>query len=349
MTRPIRATISLAAMQANLARVRALAPRSRVWAVVKANAYGHGIERARAAFADADGLALLEFDAALALRESGWRRPVLMLEGAFDAGDVGLAAAHRLALAVHCREQIDLIAAAESGAALDVHLKLNSGMNRLGFALSDAAPVHARLVALPQVRSVTLMTHFANADAAGGAEPALAAFDAATASLAGERSVANDSRRDWVRPGIMLYGATPFADRSAAALGLRAAMRLQSQVIAVQSLRPGDTVGYGASFVARAPMRIGIVACGYADGYPRHAPSGTPVAVDGVRTGTCGRVSMDMLAVDLTALPQSGIGSAVELWGERIPVDEVAQSAGTIGYELLCALAPRVPVAAVDS
>lgn len=356
MPRPILASLSTAALRHNLGVIRTVtrpeagdAPR--VWAVVKAAAYGHGMQVAMAGFESADGLALLDFDDAVRLREAGWRGPVLMLEGAFERADVRAARAHALGLVVHRDEQIAWLRETP-GAPIDVHLKINTGMNRLGVPIARCGQAHAELsVGDCGVASLTLMTHFARADEPDGATEQLERFDAATRDLPGARSLANSAavfalpraHRDWVRPGIALYGSSPFADRSAASLGLRAAMTLTSQPIAVQSLQAGERVGYGGSFTAPGPMRIGIVACGYADGYPRHAPTGTPVVVDGVRTRTLGRVSMDMLAVDLTPLPRAGCGSAVELWGEQVSVDEVAQAAGTIGYELLCAVAPRVP------
>jgi alanine racemase len=224
-------------------------------------------------------------------------------------------------------------------------------MNRLGVSPGDVAEMHRRLSALPGVARVSLMTHFADADLPGGTKPAQARFDAATQGLSGVRSLANsaavavhgETHADWVRPGIMLYGASPFDGRSAESFGLRPAMSLETRLIAVQHLNRGDTVGYGSTFTAPGPMRIGVVACGYADGYPRRAPPTTPVIVDGVRTHLLGRVSMDMLTVDLAPVPSAGIGSSVQLWGPMLAVDEVARHCGTIGYELLCAVAARVP------
>ena len=358
MPRPLLATIHFAALQHNLVVARAHANGARLWAVVKANGYGHGLLRAMQGFAAADGLALIEFDNAVALRQAGWQKPILMLEGCFDADDVGTAARHDLTCVVHCAAQIDLLegasrSAAGSSARIDVHLKLNSGMNRLGFDTEAFRQAHAQLQRLPLVGSISLMTHFANADAPQ--TPALplarqvACFEAASAGLAGERTLANSATdllhpallADWARPGIMLYGASPGVG-TAAECGLEPAMTLRSAIIGVQTLRAGDAVGYGSRFIAEGPMRIGIVACGYADGYPRHAPDGTPVVVAGVRTRLIGRVSMDMLMVDLTPVPAADVGAPVVLWGRGLPVDEVAQAAGTIGYELLCALAPRV-------
>jgi alanine racemase len=352
MSRPISATISIAALRHNLARVRSLVSHSRIWAVVKANAYGHGLRAALAGFAEADGLALIEFDRAEALRGEGWQGPLLMLEGPFEAADVALAGRARLALVIHELRQLAWLASAAPPAPIEVYLKFNSGMNRLGFDAAGLSEAYSRLRTMPAVGAITLATHFANADLPTGADEAMARFDAACAGLPGPHSLSNSAavlalpaaHRDWVRPGVMLYGASPFADRSASACGLRPAMRLDSRLLAVQQLGPGDSVGYGSLFTATQPMRVGVVACGYADGYPRHAPTGTPVAVAGTRTRTLGRVAMDMLTVDLEPVPHARIGDEVELWGSRVDIDEVARAAGTIGYELMCALAPRVPV-----
>ena len=355
MPRPISASVSLSALAHNLAEARRRAPGSRIWAVVKAHAYGHGLPAAIRGFTGADGLALLEFDNARRLRALGWRGPILMLEGPFGPEDVAMAGEFGLSLVVHDASQIEWLRAHE-GKAIDVWLKLNTGMNRLGLDPESAASTQRELSVLPAVGTVSLLTHFSDADRPGGAAAQIERFDRATLDLPGSRSLANSAalcdlpqtHRHWVRPGIMLYGSSPFADRSAASLGLRAAMTLRAALIGTQTLEAGDTVGYGSSFTAPGPMRIGIVACGYADGYPRHAPTGTPVEVAGVRTRTVGRVSMDMMAVDLEPAPDAGVGAPVELWGERVPVDEVAASAGTIGYELLCAVAPRVPMHVVD-
>ncbi len=356
MPRPILATISIAAMRHNLSVARAHAPGRFAWAVVKADGYGHGLQNALAGLGDADGLALVEFDRAACLRELGWTKPVLMLEGAFDEADVAQAAGQRLSLVVHEARQLDWLARLPSDANVDVLVKLNSGMNRLGFDPAAFRVALERARRLPAVRSVALMTHFADADRVGGAQAALRRFARAAQGLDDPRSLANSAailslpvaHADAIRPGIVLYGATPFAERPARSFGLRAAMTLESKLIAVQVLAPGDTVGYGSTFRAERPMRIGIVACGYADGYPRHAPTGTPIAVEGIRTRTVGRVSMDMLAVDLAGAPDADVGAGVELWGDDVPIDDVASAAGTIGYELMCALAPRVPRRVID-
>ena len=381
MPRPIEALVHPDALAHNLARARAATPDARVWAVVKANAYGHGLERAFAGLRSADGFALLDLAEAERLRSLDWRGPILLLEGCFEPRD--LEACSRLGLwhVVHCTEQVDWLAAHKTQQPQRVFLKMNSGMNRLGFTPAALRSAWTRLNPLPQVEEVTLMTHFANADldeqpqgasstASHGPRASLqaqmAAFEAATHDLPGERSLSNSAallrapglRSDWVRAGIAVYGSAPdFPAHDIGHWGLQPAMTLKSRLIATQQLQPGDTVGYGSRYTATTPQRIGIVACGYADGYPRHAPGsneqGTPVLVDGVRTRTVGRVSMDMLAVDLSPVPGAGFGSEVTLWGwgprvqgrrTLLPIDEVAGAAGTIGYELMCAVAARVPV-----
>jgi alanine racemase len=364
MPRPIEALIHTGALSHNLARARAAAPDARLWAVVKANAYGHGIERAYEGLRGTDGFALLDLAEAERIRALGWRGPVLLLEGAFEPRDLELCSRLDLWHAVHCTEQIDWLAAHKTQAPHRVFLKMNSGMNRLGFRPGAYRSAWARLNALPQVGEITLMTHFSDADGERGIAHQVAAFESATRDLPGERSLANSAAilrhpdvkvaADWVRAGIMSYGSAPdFPAHDIAHWDLRPTMTLRSKLIATQHLTAGDSVGYGSSFAADAPMTIGIVACGYADGYPRHAGTGTPVLVDGVRTRTVGRVSMDMIAVDLAPLPRAGPGSEVTLWGEgpqgsRLPIDEVARAAGTIGYELMCALALRVPARVVD-
>ena len=360
MPRPIVARVSRRAIAHNLAIVRSLAPRSSIWGVVKADAYGHGLMRtasgAANAFAKADGLALLDPGEAVALREAGWTRPILLLEGPFAADDCELAARHGVTIVVHDEAQLAMLERARFDHPIDVYLKMNSGMNRLGFTPDRYAEAWRRLDALRGVATITLMTHFANADRAEGVAAEMEYFERGARGLTAPRSLANSAailahpatHADWVRPGIMLYGASPFAMRSAAEFGLHAAMTLHSEIIATQTLATGDVVGYGHRYTADRAMRIGVVACGYADGYPRVVPNGTPVLVGGVRTRLVGRVSMDMLTVDLTPVPAADVGTPVELWGAALPVDEVAQAAGTVGYELLCALAPRVPVTLQD-
>jgi alanine racemase len=354
LTRPIRATIDLSALRGNFAIARQRAEGAALWAVIKANAYGHGLMRTAEALDDlADGFALLDLDDAVALREAGFRQPILLLEGFFEADELPLLAEYGLTPVVHTLEQIEMLTGAALPARLPVYLKLNSGMNRLGLSAEE---FHAALTALETSRNVsgiTLMTHFADADLERGIAWQMARFEEAVQGCDHPVSLANSAallrypaaRRGWARTGIMLYGSSPFPqDESAEALGLRPVMTLSSRLVAVQELAAGERVGYGGIFTAERSMRIGVVACGYADGYPRHAPTGTPILVEGRRTRTVGRVSMDMIMVDLEGIPDAGIGSPVVLWGEGLPVDDVATAAGTVSYELLCALAQRVPV-----
>jgi alanine racemase len=352
VSRPIRATVSASALRHNYGAARKAAPRSRVLAIVKANAYGHGLDRVARALKDADGFGLIEIEGAVRLRESGFGGEILLLEGFFEASELPVLAASSIATAVHSDEQLRMLHGRPPGPGLDIYLKINTGMNRLGFAPGQVRGALDRLQESGAAKSITLMTHFATADLEDGITEAMRRFEEATRGLALPRSVANSaaifahpqSHADTVREGICLYGATPYADRTAESLGLRPAMTLTSQLIAVRDLEPGDTVGYGSTFRAERAMRLGIVACGYADGYPRHAPSGTPIVVGGVRTKTAGRVSMDLITVDLTPVPGARVGTSVTLWGEGMPIDEVANAAGTVGYELMCALAARVPV-----
>ena len=365
MPRPILATVHPTALSHNLARVRAGAPDARVWAVVKANAYGHGIERVFDALRSADGFALLDLAEAQRLRALDWRGPILLLEGCFEARDLELCSRLGLWHTIHCNEQIDQLAAHKTQVPHRVFLKMNTGMNRLGFAPERFRAAWTRLNALPQVEEISLMQHFPDADGPRGIAAQLEVFDAVAHDLPGERTLSNSAailrhgdvlagRSDWVRPGIVLYGSAPdFPLHSAADWDLQPTMTLSSRIIGLQQLKTGDTVGYGSSFVAEQPMRIGVVACGYADGYPRHCGTGTPVLVNGVRTRMVGRVSMDMITVDLTPVPAARMGSEVTLWGNArhgavLPIDEVARAAGTVGYELMCAVAPRVPFAALS-
>lgn len=360
MPRPISATVDLAALRHNYLLAKRLAGAACCWAVVKANAYGHGLLRAARAWSDvADGFALLDLDEAVRLRQAGIRQPVLLLEGFFEPADIDTVLTHDLACVVHSEEQIAMLRAARPTRPLSLLLKLNTGMNRLGLRPARLPAALEALAFLPSGSSIGLMTHFADADGERGVAAQVQSFSAAAQRVHGRGpvSLANsaallfhgETRADWARPGIMLYGASPAPDlRSAADIGLRPAMTLQADIIAVQDVAAGERVGYGGLFQAERPMRIGVVACGYADGYPRHAPTGTPVGMQvgagTVRTRILGRVSMDMLSVDITDFADAGVGTAVVLWGEGLPADEVATAAGTISYELFCALAARVPV-----
>ena len=343
MSRPARARIDLAALRHNyrLARTR---HGGRTLAVIKADAYGHGAVCCAQALADeADAFAVAVVEEALALRAAGIRHPILVLEGAFDRDDIAAAATHDLWLTVHQPAQIELLAHRTPTAPLQVWLKMDSGMHRAGIAPPDFAAAHARLSAIDGVRVAVLMSHFARADEPDCDATArqIATFDAAAGTLPGARSLCNSAgilgwpaaHRDWARAGIMLYGADPMPAGDAP---LQPVMTLSSAIMGVRELAPGEALGYGGRFVAPRPTRVGLVAMGYADGYPRSAPDGTPVAVDGRLTRLIGRVSMDMLTVDLSDLPEVGIGAPVELWGPTVAVNAVAQAAGTIAYELLC-------------
>lgn len=362
MPRPISATIHVNALRHNLQSVRTAVPDSRVWAVVKANAYGHGIERVFEGLRGADGFALLDLDEAQRVRKLGWRGPILLLEGVFEQRDLELCSRLSLWHTVHCDEQIQMLATHKTEMPHRVFLKMNSGMNRLGFQPTQYRAAWTRLNALPQVDEISLSTHFSDADGPKGIAEQMKVFNAVTQDLPGERSVANSAASlrhsgaaaaDWVRPGIALYGSSPdFPEHSNAEWKLQPTMTLATKIIAIQTINKQATVGYGSIFTANKPMTIGIVACGYADGYPRHCSTGTPVLVDGIRTRMVGRVSMDMISVDLEPVIQAGIevriGSEVTLWGNAsngavLSIDEVAQAGGTVGYELMCALAQRVP------
>ena len=356
MSRPVKASIDMSALRQNQHIVRRAAPGSRLWAVVKANAYGHGLARVWNALSAADGFAMLNLEEAILLRELGLKGPILMLEGFFHADELALFDKYRLTTSVHSNWQIKALQQAKLHAPLDIYVKVNSGMNRLGFMPDRLHIVWQQLRALGNVSEMTLMSHFAEAENPDGIVEPMRRIEQAAEGLDCPRSLANsaatlwhpESHFNWVRPGIVLYGASPSGLwQDVANTGLKPVMTLSSEIIAVQNLKAGEAVGYGATWRAAEERRIGIVACGYADGYPRLAPSGTPVLVDGVRTVTVGRISMDMLAVDLTPCPQAGIGAPVELWGKEIKIDDVAAACGTVGYELMCALAPRVPVVTV--
>ncbi|WP_321925399.1 alanine racemase [Paraburkholderia guartelaensis] len=355
MPRPLSATIHTAALANNLAVVRKYAPKSKIWAVVKANAYGHGLARAFPGLRATDGFGLLDLEEAVKLRELGWAGPILLLEGFFRPTDIDVIDRYSLTTVVHSDEQMRMLEMARLSKPVNVQLKMNSGMNRLGYTPEKYRAAWERARACAGIGQITLMTHFADADTPRGVGEQMETFERGAQGIAGARSLANSAATlwhpsthfDWVRPGIILYGASPSGFSSALeGTGLQPAMTLASELIATQHVAEGQTVGYGSIFTARKPMRIGVVACGYADGYPRVAPEGTPVIVDGVLTHVVGRVSMDMLTVDLTPVHTAGVGARVELWGNNLPIDDVAKACGTIGYELMCAVAPRVPVRA---
>nr|WP_315593262.1 alanine racemase [uncultured Cupriavidus sp.] len=350
MARPALASIDLAALRHNYERLRAMHG-GRALAVLKANAYGHGAVRcARALRGMADGYAVAFLEEAVVLREAGIDAPILVLEGMFDERDLQLAQQFGLWTVVHHETQLRMIELSASATGLHVWLKLDTGMARAGFAPEDASEIYSRLAATGKLAQITLMSHFARADEpdSEATTKQIQRFDRATEGIAGDRSLCNSAgilawpaaRREWARPGIALYGAAPMPSGEP---GLFPVMTLESQVFAVRELQPGDALGYGARFVATRPTRVGLVAMGYADGYPRTAPEGTPVMVDSHLTRIIGRVSMDMLTIDLTDHPSAGIGSRVELWGPNVSVNDVAQASGTIAYELLCNV-KRVPL-----
>lgn len=354
--RPARALIDLEALRHNYQLARELGG-ARALGVIKADAYGHGAVRCAQALGElADGFAVACIEEALELREAGIAAPIVLLEGFFEASELALIAEHRLWCVIHSAWQLEALERTALARPIGVWLKLDSGMHRVGFHPAEYRAVHQRLQASGKVEQIVLMSHFARADELDCPRTAeqLAAFRSARGELTAPISLCNSpallgwpqllppQATDWVRPGIMLYGVTPFEQPQAQADRLQPVMTLESKIIAVRELPAGEPVGYGARFVAARPTRVGVVAMGYADGYPRHAPNGTPVSVDGVRSALIGRVSMDMLTVDLTDLPQAGLGSRVELWGREVPLSAVAEAAGTIPYQLLCNL-KRVP------
>jgi alanine racemase len=356
VTPMVSATIDAGALRHNLNVVRQWAPKSRVMAVIKANAYGHGLVAVARALESTDAFAVARVDEGLTLRAAGINTPTVLLEGVFDREQLDAAAGANFDLVVHTSEQIELLRTAAAGARFKVWLKLDSGMNRLGFKGAAFGDAHAALSALESVQSpVNLFTHLASADLPElpSTSEQLALFAAATGSLSGERSLENSAamlsfpehQADWVRPGLLLYGVSPFTGSIGADYGLRPAMTLHSHVIAVKDLAPGERVGYGGDWTAIRPTRLAVAAVGYGDGYPRSLPSGAPVLVNGERAGLVGRVSMDMIGIDVTNLRRPPVlGDPVVLWGEGLPVEEIAVWADTIPYELLCGISQRVAV-----
>ena len=347
MRRAARAEIDLRALRHNLKRSRRAAPASRVMAVIKADGYGHGMLSVAQALHDADAFAVADVNEALVLREAGIEHPVLALQGFRDARELAAAAQADIQVTMHERSQLRLLETISLRRSVAVWLKVETGMQRLGFAQREVPDVYQRLRALSVVKpGLKLMTHLACADdrTNPSAHQQITRFDQTVARLEGEQSIANSagvlglpaSHRDWVRPGIMLYGASPFVDGNAEQAGLRPAMTVKAPLIAIRTSRRGDAIGYGGRFVCPQDMRVGVAGIGYGDGYPRHAPDGTPVLLNGQRTRLIGRVSMDMITIDLCNIIEPAVGDEVVLWGEGLSVDEVARSAGTVSYELLC-------------
>jgi alanine racemase len=353
VTQLVRAVIDTRALRKNLATVRRFAPRSRVMAVVKANAYGHGLVPTALALADADGFAVARLEEGIALRRASLRHPILLLEGVLDAAQLTEAAHQDFDLVVHSRDQIEMLAAYTGLYRFRVWVKVDTGMNRLGFRLEEFPDAWRRVTALASVApGARIMTHLANADMRSDAktQAQLAAFRSVVANLGAEASIANSagvlgwpaSHADWIRPGLLLYGVSPFADTRAEDLGLVPVMTLVTRLIAIRDVKAGETVGYASAWTAARPTRVAIAAVGYGDGYPRNISSGTTVLINGARRPLVGRVSMDMIAVDATGGVPPNIGDEVVLWGRGLPVEEVAAQAGTIPYELLCGVSQRV-------
>ncbi len=360
MARAATATINLDAIRHNYRLAKSVAPEQQAIAIIKADGYGHGaIKLAKALESEADAFGVACIEEAMELRTAGIQLPILLLEGFFSANELEYISNHHLWCAVHSLFQIDQIAAADVANPITVWLKMDSGMHRLGVQPQEYKEAYEKLVALPQVKEVVLMTHFSSAD-----EPELETtsnqiklFDETTAGMNAPISLANsagtlahtEARRSWQRPGIMLYGATPFATSQELADQLKPAMTLSSEVIAIRNLQPGDAVGYSCTWVCDKPTRVGTVAMGYADGYPRHAKNGTPVLVNGKPSQIIGRVSMDMLAVDLTDTPDAEVGAYVELWGENLLASEVAKHCDTIPYTLFTGITRRVHKKYIES
>ncbi len=358
--RATQVIVDLAALRHNLAQARAAAPGRHIMAAIKANGYGHGLIRVARALEAADGFGVACIDEAMQLREAGINKPVTLLEGFFSADELVPIARHRLVTVVHHFEQVAMLEQSALTTPVRVWLKIDSGMHRLGFAPQRAHAAWERLHACRNVAEVVgCMTHLPNADDLD--DPAtirqVALFRQVTAELPGVRSIANSAallgwpqaHAEWVRPGIMLYGISPFVGGRGDRHGLRPVMTLRSELIAVNHLKRGDAIGYGGAWVCPEDMTVGVVAAGYGDGYPRHAPNGTPVLLNGRRVPLVGRVSMDMLTVDLRDQPQARSGDPVVLWGEGLAVEEIAEYAGTIPYELVCQVMPRVALVENDA
>jgi len=350
-----RAIVDTAALRHNLAVARRFAPDARIMAVIKANAYGHGLAQCARALGSADAFGVARLGEALTLRQHGLDQRIVLLEGVFATEELEAAAAHGFEVVVHSFEQLALLRSWNGSGQVRAWLKVDTGMNRLGFRMEDFSAAWSALrdcgKVAPQVR---LMTHLACADERDNSLTAtqLNAFHGLSNELSIERSAANsagliawsDARLEWVRPGLMLYGISPFAESAAAEFELRSAMTLQTRLIAIRSVKQGETVGYGGAWRAAHECRIGIAAVGYGDGYPRQIGNGSPVLVNGERCEIAGRVSMDMIAIDLASVPNAGVGDNVTLWGAGLPVELMARCAGTIPYELVCGISQRVAV-----
>ena len=352
MSRNTIAKIDLAAIRHNLARVRKLAPESRVACVVKADGYGHGLTRVSAALKEADILAVATVDEGRRCRNKGWAGRLLLLEGPANVPEFEEMISLDAEMVVHHETQLELLRQRQHEINNSLWLKIDSGMHRLGFPPRDAAAVHEELETLRGRKPTVLMSHFACADEAHNpmTRQQIERFDSSIAGISGQVSLANsaavlhfpESHRDFIRPGIMLYGVSPTTQKSAADIGLRPAMTLQCDLIAINQCKTGDTIGYGAAYSCPEDMQIGVAAIGYGDGYPRHARNGTPVLVNGERAALVGHVSMDMIMIDLRGHDQARVGDQVTLWGQGLPLEEVALWCDAIPYQLICGVTARV-------
>ena len=359
MSRPTKVIIQLDALRHNFQQIKLRAPRSSILAMIKSNGYGHGIERVALALPEADAFGVACIEEGLALRQAGVHHAVVLMEGLFSSDELSRAAAENFTLVVHHVAQIEMLESNPHLTPLSVWLKINTGMNRLGFAPETVNVMHQRLLKCPAVKKpLGLMSHFAMADALSSAHTGrqIALFDQVTAGLPGPRSLCNSAgilawpsaQRDWVRPGLMLYGASPFAGQQGVQYQLRPAMSLQSELIAIQKIAKDECIGYGGTWICPEEMRMGVVAMGYGDGYPQYARAGTPVLVNGRVCPLVGRVSMDMLTVDLRKQPDAKVGDPVVLWGEELPIELVAEENRTSAYELLTRITQRVKVEVVS-
>lgn len=352
MSRPTQMTIDLGALQHNFDRVRMLAPKSSTIAMVKANAYGHGLVRVAKALPSAEALGVASLEEALTLREAGITQPIILMEGLFSPNELTDAARHDFILVVHHRAHVEMLEQAHLSKPFSVWLKINTGMNRLGILPSEVDIIYARLRNTKAVKKpIGLMTHFAEADLVDHetTQQQITIFNECTAHLSGPRSLANSAailawpaaHEDWVRPGLMLYGASPFANKTSLDLDLLPVMTLSSRIIAITQVKQGGRIGYGGTWTAPEDMMIGVVGVGYGDGFPQFAHNGTPVLVKGVECPLVGRVSMDMLTVDLRQLPDAKINDPVVLWGKGLPVEFIARHTNSSPYEILTRMTPR--------
>jgi len=360
MSRPTTITIHLNALQHNLQHIKTLAPHSKIIAMVKSNAYGHGIQRIASALSNADALGVACIEEGMILRNASIRKPIVLMEGLFTEDELISAANNHLTIIVHHIDQVHMLEKNEQLTPLSIWLKVDTGMHRLGFTPAEVQTIYRRLQACSSVKKpIGFMTHFAKADSLDSpmTQQQIDLFNNACAHLEGPKSLANSAgiiawphaHEDWVRPGIMLYGASPFTGHTGEQYGLKPVMSFSSRLIAIHHISSGDSVGYGGHWIAPEDMLIGIVGAGYGDGYPRHAKNGTPVLVNGIKCQLVGRVAMDMLAVDLRDIPFAKVGDPVLLWGPHLPVEEIAHCSGTIGYELLTRITQRVYVSIQDT